>query len=224
MVAGERITAMVSVPSFELASYCTLATTRAKVKRVHLSEFASVRPSGLIAMTLEKGDELGWARLTNGNDEIMLVTQEGQALRFDEKEIRAMGRPAAGVNGISLRGGDRLTSMEVVEPNGSLLVVTEQGVGKKSPLKEYPARGRATGGVMTADPKGFDKTGKVAAARVVQDSDEITIISSSGQTVRLKVSQISTGGRATRGVHLMGLQQGDAVASVARLPVVIDPV
>ena len=224
MEAGERITAMVSVPSFEQASYCTMATTRGKVKRVELSEFASVRPSGLIAMTLEPGDELGWARLTNGQDEILLVTQEGQALRFDEKEIRPMGRPAAGVNGISLHPGDRLTSMEVVEPKGSLLVITERGLGKKSPLEEYPQRGRATGGILTADPKGFDKTGKVAAARVVQDTDEITIISSSGQTVRLKVSQVSSSGRATRGVHLMGLQAGDTVASIARLPVDDNPV
>ena len=219
MEAGERITAMVSVPSFEQASYCTLATARGKVKRVELSEFASVRPSGLIAMTIEKGDELGWARLTNGKDEILLVTSDGQALRFDESDIRPMGRPAAGVIGIALRNEDRITSMEVVEPNGFLLVISELGFGKCSPLSEYPARHRATGGVMTIDQKAFDKTGQVAAARVVQTADEITIISSSGQTVRLKVSQISVSSRATRGVHLMGLQAGDAVASIARLPV-----
>jgi DNA gyrase subunit A len=218
MDAGERITAMVSVPSFEQANYCTLATARGKVKRVELSEFASVRPSGLIAMTLEHGDELGWARLTNGEDEILLVTQDGQALRFDEKDIRPMGRPAAGVNGIALKNNDRITSMEVVEPEGFLLVITEQGIGKKTPIKDYPARGRATGGVMTTDQHALDKTGKIAAARVVQEDDEIAVISSSGQTVRLKVSQISTSGRATRGVHLMNMQGGDAVASIARLP------
>jgi len=219
--AGERITAAVSVPSFDQASYCTLATARGKIKRVELSEFASVRPSGLIAMTLEAGDELGWARLTSGKDEILLVTQDGQSLRMDEKEIRPMGRPAAGVNGINLKNDDRITSMEVVEPDGYLLVITEKGFGKRTLLSEYPARGRATGGVMTIDQHSMDKIGKIAAAHVVQTSDEITVISSSGQTVRLKVSQVSISGRATRGVHLMDMQAGDAVASVARLPTVV---
>jgi DNA gyrase subunit A len=216
--ASERITAALRVPGFEHASFCTLATSRGRIKRVALNEFASVRPSGLIAMSLDSGDELGWARLTGGKDEILLVTARGQALRFAENEVRAMGRQAAGVTGIALKNGDRIASMEVVEPGGSLLVVTELGVGKQTPLDEYSAKGRASQGVTTIDQKSLDKIGKIAAARVVQPGEEITLISSAGQALRLKVNQISTSGRSARGVHLMNLDSGDTVASVARIP------
>jgi DNA gyrase subunit A len=216
--ASERITAAVDVHNFEQASYCTLATARGRIKRVELSEFASVRPSGLIAMGLDKGDELGWARLTSGKDEIMLITAAGHALRMKETEVRSMGRPASGVTGIALKNGDRLTSMEVVEPGGSLLVVTELGFGKQTPLEAYSAKGRATNGVTTIDQHSLDKIGKIAAARVVQPTEEVTLISSGGQMLRIKVSQISTSGRGARGVHLMGIAAGDSIASVARIP------
>jgi DNA gyrase subunit A len=216
--ANERITAAVAVRSFDQASFCTLATVRGRIKRVVLSEFASVRPSGLIAMGLDKGDELGWARLTSGKDDILLITTDGHALRMVEKSVRAMGRPASGVTGIALKPNDRLTSMEVVEPGGSLLVVTEFGHGKQTRLEDYSAKGRATSGVATIDQHSLDKIGKIAAARVVQPTDEVTLISSGGQMLRIKVSQISSSGRATRGVRLMGIQAGDSIASVARIP------
>jgi DNA gyrase subunit A len=214
---GERITAAVSVPNFESGSYFTMATINGKVKRVALEEFASVRPSGLIAISLEEKDELGWVRLTSGNDEIILVTRNGQALRISENEIRSMGRQAAGVAGIKFKGSDRLTSMDVIEPNGQLLVVSEKGYGKRSDLAEYPAKGRATGGVATTDQKNLSKTGHVASARVVQESDEVSIISSSGIMLRLKVKDISSSGRATRGFKLMDLDADDTVAAVARI-------
>jgi DNA gyrase subunit A len=215
--ANEKITAALSVANFGSHGYCILATTGGKIKRVHLEEFAAVRPSGLIAMTLENGDELGWARLTNGNDEILLVTQNGQALRFAEDEVRAMGRSAAGVQGIRLGKGDRVTSMEIVEPGGSLLVVTDEGYGKRTPLKEYSAKGRATGGIATIDQKSLDKIGKIASARVVQPADDITVISTNGLVLRLKVKDIKEAGRATRGVRLMRPQAGDSVAAIARI-------
>ncbi len=151
--AGERITAAVSVPNFENGSYFTLATVGGRIKRVALSEFSSVRPSGLIAMTLDEGDELGWVRLTTGKDEIIMTTRQGQALRIAEKDVRSMGRQGAGVNGIKLKGSDQVASMDVVEPNGKLLVVTEFGFGKRTDLDGYPVRGRATGGIATIDLK-----------------------------------------------------------------------
>src|SRR5512136_838370 len=120
--SGETITAAVAAPDFVAAEYCTMATRNGKVKRVELSEFSSVRPSGLIAITLEEGDELGWARLTNGEDEIVLVTEQGQALRYSEAAVRAMGRAASGVIGIGLAQGDHVTSMEVLEEGGELVV------------------------------------------------------------------------------------------------------
>ncbi|MEN6570699.1 MAG: DNA gyrase subunit A [Anaerolineaceae bacterium] len=214
--SGERITAAVAVPSFEDAKYLTMATTRGRVKRTALSEFSSVRPSGLIAISLDKGDELGWVKLTTGKDELLLVTQKGQALKISENEIRSMGRPAAGVTGIKFKVDDRLADMEVYEKNGTLLIVTENGFGKRTKLDEYPRKGRATGGVMTIDQKHLDLTGKIIAARVVQDEDEISLISSGGIMLRLKVKAINTSGRNTRGFRVMDLGKGDLVASVAR--------
>jgi DNA gyrase subunit A len=214
--AGERITAAVAVPNFADANYLTMATVKGRVKRVALSEFSSVRPSGLIAMTLEQGDELGWVKLTSGKDDILMVTKKGQALRISEDEIRSMGRQAAGVTGIKFKADDRLADMEVCEPNSTLLIVTEHGFGKRTKLDEYPKKGRATGGVITIDQKHLDKTGRIVAARVVQEDDEISLISACGIMLRLKVKTISISGRSTRGFRVMDLDEGDAVASVAR--------
>jgi DNA gyrase subunit A len=213
----ETITAAVAVPDFETVEYCTMATRTGRVKRVVMSEFASVRPSGLIAIKLDDDDELGWVRLTRGNDEIVFVTERGQALRISEATVRPMGRPAAGMIGIRLRKGDRVTGMEVLEPDGDLLIVTAGGYGKRTPLDNYPAKGRATGGVLTIDKKALPKVGLIAAARVVQEADDLTIISSNGVVLRTKVKDVSQASRATRGVHLMDMQPGDTVASLARI-------
>ena len=214
----EKITAVVPVASFEDAKYCTLATVQGRVKRVELAEFESVRPSGLIAISLEEGDHLGWVSLTNGDEEIMLVTQNGQALRFAEALIRSMGRQAMGVIGIRKRTGDQLASLVVLEPDGDLLVVTEKGYGKRTPLSEYTPKGRATMGIATIDKHAVDPIGKITEAHVVQESDEVSLISSQGIVIRVAVADISTQGRATRGVRLMNLEEGDAVAAMARIP------
>ncbi len=213
----ETITAAVAVPNFKTVEYCTMATRNGRVKRVVMSEFASVRPSGLIAINLDDDDELGWVRLTHGNDEIIFVTERGQALRISEETVRPMGRPAAGMIGIRLRKGDRVAGMEVVEPAGDLLIVTSGGYGKRTPLDSYPAKGRATGGILTIDKKALSKVGLIAATRVVQEADDLTIISGNGVALRTKVKDISQASRATRGVHLMDMQPGDAVASLARI-------
>ncbi len=217
---GERITASVVVPNFEAASYCTMATVNGRVKRVALAEFTNVRSAGLIAITLEEGDELGWVRLTTGKDEIILVTAMGQALRISEDEVRPMGRQAAGVTGIRLAKGDRVAAMEVVEPEGYLLVVTSRGFAKRTALREYTTKGRATGGVATIDQKNLSKIGEIAVARVVQEEDEITVISANGMVLRQKVKTISPTGRTTRGIHFMDLAKGDSVASLARISAV----
>lgn len=214
---GETVTAMVAVPDFDAAEYCIMATRDGRVKRVVLSEFSAVRPSGLIAITLDKGDELGWVRLTHGGDEVILVTEQGQALCFSEDQVRPMGRMAAGVNGIKLGKNDKVASMEVVEPDGDLLVVTVGGFGKRTPMKDYPRKRRATGGVHTIDKKALGKVGVVTAARAVQEADDLTIISAGGVVLRTRVQAISRSGRATRGVVLMNLEEGDFVASLARI-------
>lgn len=214
----EKITAIVPVADFEEANYCTMATVSGRVKRVELAEFASVRPSGLIAITLDYDDQLGWVCLTSGEDEIILVTRNGQALRFSEELVRPMGRQAMGVIGIRTRPGDRLTSLEVVEPEGDLLVVTEKGFGKRTKLSEYTPKGRATMGVATIDKRALKEIGKIAEARVVQKDDEISLISSNGIVIRIAVADISRQGRATRGVTIMNLEEGDTIAAMARIP------
>ena len=218
--AGEQITAAVTVSDLNGSGFCTMATMKGRVKRISLSEFAAVRPSGLIAITLEDGDKLWWVRLTSGKDDVMLVTAKGQALRTSEKNIRAMGRQASGVAGIKLAANDRVAAMEVVEEGGDLLVVTEQGYGKRTPLTEYTAKGRATGGMATINQSSLEKIGDIAAARIVQENDDITLITSGGIVLRLKVGQVSQSGRSTRGVKLMGVPAGDRMASLARISTV----
>lgn len=213
----EQVTAVVPVADFSDVNYFMLATLKGRVKRVEMSEFESVRPSGLIAISLDEDDLLGWVCMTSGENEIMLITRDGQALRFAETEVRAMGRQAMGVMGIRLRSGDLLASMEVVEPDGELLVITENGFGKRTKLTEYSPRGRATMGVATIDKHAFETIGKIKEAIVVQEDDEISLISSKGIVIRMDVKNISIQGRTTRGVSIMNLKDGDTVAGLARI-------
>jgi DNA gyrase subunit A len=214
--ANEKVTAAMAVKNFSKDSFIMMMTGRGKIKRVQTDEFSSVRPSGLIAMSLEEGDTLGWVRLTTGKDEIIIVTESGQALRFSESKVRAMGRQASGVQGIKLKKDDLVTSMDVVEKDGSLLIVTTNGFGKQTPLTEYAAKGRATNGISTIDQKAIKEIGNIAAARVVQKDDDLTIMTANGVTIRLKVKDVKQSGRATKGVHLIKPNEGDSVASVAR--------
>ncbi len=217
--SGEQVTAALPVPNFENAGFCVMVTRNGRIKRVAMSEFAAVRPSGLIAVNLDEGDVLGWAKMTDGTREIILVTERGQALRYAEDEVRAMGRQAAGVNALNLDEDDHITSMDVVDPACDLLVVTANGYGKRTPLAEYSPKGRATMGVATISKSNLDVTGSIVAARVVHEDDELTVISTNGQALRLKVKAIRQAGRATMGTHLINLKEGDTVASVARLSV-----
>ena len=215
--SGETITAAVAVPLFDAQHFCVMATRNGRIKRIPLNEFASVRPSGLLAINLEEKDILGWVRLTDGEDEIILVTERGQALRYSEAEIRPMGRNAAGVTAIRLDRGDLVTSMEVVENEANLLVLTRLGYGKRTPLSEYPPKGRATGGIKTIDTNALEKIGTIASARVVQEADDLTIMSANGVVLRTNVKDISQSGRATRGVMLINLGTGDYVSTMARV-------
>jgi DNA gyrase subunit A len=214
---GERITAAVPVPDFAKAEYIVLATVNGKIKRVELKEFESVRPSGIIAINLDTGDELGWAKLTRGDQEIIVVSERGQALRFSEDQVRPMGRNSAGVNAIKLSGKDRVTSVDVVRPGAELLLVTRNGYGKRTPLAEYPAKGRYTGGVKTIDTTKLRQIGLIASARVVYPSDEITIIASDGVVLRTWVDDVPQMGRATRGARMMDLHDGASVVMMARI-------
>jgi len=212
---GESVTAVIAVPDFQQQGYLVMSTSGGKIKRTSLEEFSSVRPSGLIALTLERGDELRWVKLTTGRDEVVIVTERGQAIRFAETDIRPMGRVAGGVMGIKLEEKDRVAAMDVVRPKADLLVVTENGYGKRTDLKEYPVQSRYGKGVVTLDTKRLDEIGKIADARVVEPKDEVTLITAKGMVLRTQVSNISRLGRATRGVWVMRLKKGDHVASLA---------
>ncbi|MBN1177798.1 MAG: DNA gyrase subunit A [Anaerolineae bacterium] len=214
--AEERVTVAVPVRDFEAGGFLTMVTVQGRVKRTPLAEFASVRPSGLIAMNLDSGDELGWVRLTPGEADLILVTAQGQALRFKEDEVRSMGRAAAGVNGIRLEEGDQVASAEVVVPGADLLVVTARGYGKRTPLEEFRTQGRYTKGVLCMG--GSLKTrGPVAAARVVMPSSEVTLITVEGMALRAPVDSIPQMQRPARGAKVMNLNKGDLIASMAVL-------
>ncbi len=217
LAPDERVTATVTVPDFEKAEFLTMVTRRGKIKRTDLSEFESVRPSGLIALNLEDGDELGWVELTAGDDEVVIVTQQGQAIRFSEAEVRPMGRVAGGVMAIKLGDGDQVASMDVVNPEDDLLVVTAKGYAKRTALSEYSTQGRYGGGVITLSRQGLPATGAVVDARVVGEDNDITLISAEGMVLRTRVMQIPKMGRATRGATVMRMKKGDTVVSLALL-------
>ncbi len=212
----EQVTAVLGVDDFDGdGRYFTMVTRQGYVKRVELQEFRGVRPSGLIAIRLEPDDELGWVRLTQGGQDLMLVTQRGKGIRFCEDDVRPMGRTARGVIGIRLEGDDKVTGADVVEPESDLFVAAWKGYGRRTALDEFRTQGRGGKGVWAY--KISEKTGPVVDARVVHKNDEISLISEGGIVIRTPVANIPQMGRYTRGVQMMDLKEGDRVASVARL-------
>jgi len=212
---NEEVTTMLTLEDFEHAEYITLLTRKGRIKRVEASAFANVRQNGVIAMNLGDDDSLEWARLTSGEQEFIIVTRNGKALRFAEGQVRAMGRTAAGVYAIRLLGNDEVTSFDVVEPEGDLFVLHERGWGKRTPLNEYAPKGRYTQGMWTTDHRRLDEIGPIVSARVVHPQDQITIITSNGIMLRTSVDQVSRMGRSTRGVRIVKLGEGDSVAALA---------
>ena len=216
LAENEKITAALAVREFTPNSFCTMCTVNGRMKRVNMTEFEAVRPSGIIAISLEQGDMLGWVHATNGKQDVIIVSAHGRALRYRESKVRSMGRTASGVGAIRLREGDYVASMDVIVPGGQLLVVTEKGYGKRTPWEQYPVKGRNTGGVRTIADR-YEETGPIVAARVVKPEDEITLITAAGIALRTAVENVRVAGRSTLGVHVMALDEGDRLASLARL-------
>lgn len=216
MHPDEKITAAIAVSSFEQAEYLVMVTRKARIKRCDISEFASVRPSGLIAMNLDEDDELGWVKLTGGEDDLIVVSRLGSSIRFAETDVRPMGRAAAGVMAMKLGESDELAGMGVVQADHDLLVVTSKGMGKRTPLEEYNRQIRYGSGVRTLA-KAIDITGPIVDMHIVNGEEDISLISNNGKMIRTKVSQIPQMGRSTRGAIVMRLTKGDTVASVAIL-------
>ncbi|NLA59456.1 MAG: DNA gyrase subunit A [Firmicutes bacterium] len=210
--SGEKVQAVHAVKDYGQGKYVVMATKMGRVKKTALDEFNSPR-AGLISIVLEEGDELIGVKLTEGNEEILLVTKEGMSIRFSETEVRPMGRASMGVKGITLNPGDELVSMSVVIPDGQLLVVTEKGYGKRTDLEEYRSQGRGGKGIKAINRT--ERTGPVVGAKVVSEEDELMLITLGGIMIRQSVADISVFGRNTQGVKLMRLEEDERVVAVA---------
>jgi DNA gyrase subunit A len=211
---GEKVTSLVTFDAKVDHSYLFMTTKLGTVKKTALADYANVRANGLISIKLDAGDELKWVKLTSGKDEIIISTALAQAIRFKESEVRPMGRATRGVRGIRLRSSDEVVGMDVVRPGSELLVVMENGYGKRTKVDQFATHARGgvgiKAGVVTA------KTGKTVDVRAITDArDEIVVVSTQGQVIRMPLEGISLIGRATQGVRVMRLADGDKVASVA---------
>jgi len=211
----EKITAFVNVKEFTKDAYLMMATRHGMVKKTVLSAYGNPRRDGINAIKLNPGDELIEVKLTDGNSDIILATSNGMAIRFNEREVRGMGRVATGVRGINLEKGDYVIGMVVVKREGTLLSVSELGFGKRTNIKEYRVTHRAGKGIKNF--KVNEKTGKLISIMEVVDNDDLILISSKGVLLRIHVGNIRTTGRDTMGVHLMRLDSGDMVSDVARI-------
>jgi len=211
----EHITAILPVESFEKeGGFFTMVTRHGRIKRVHMQEFADVRNSGIIAISLNEDDYLGWVKYTDGNQEVVLVTENGQSIRFHEDEARPLGRTAAGVNAIRLTDKDVVAGMDVIGAEHThILVVTANGYGKRTTIDQYLQQGRYGVGVRTLARN--DKTGNVVAMRCIKEEDEIMVITRDGIVLRTALNAIRETGRSTQGVTLINIADGDAVASIA---------
>jgi DNA gyrase subunit A len=213
--AGEKIAAFCAVRDFGSGGFVLLATRRGIIKKTDLASFSNPRPSGIIALSVEEGDELIDAVLTSGKDEILLGTEGGMAIHFSEEDVRPMGRTAYGVKGIEIDEGDAVVSLEVVRPGGTVLTVTRNGYGKRTTLDEY--RRQSRGGKGLIDIKASERNGPVVGVNFLRGEEQVMLITEKGMIIRLNTAEISTIGRNTQGVRLIQLEEGDHLVSVARL-------
>ena len=214
----EKVSAMLHVREMDDDSFLVFATRSGTVKRMALSALRNIRTSGIRALTLDEGDELINVMRTDGSQNILMATHNGQAICFAETDVRPMGREAVGVRGIRLKDGDWVVGAEIAQPDASVLSITEKGYGKRTPASEYIRGGEEPqhrGGSGMKNYNITDKTGPVAAVKVVQDSDDVLVVSDDGVIIRMEAAGISELGRATQGVRIMRLSEGARVISVA---------
>jgi DNA gyrase subunit A len=215
MEEGEKIAAMLAVKEFEDDKFVFMGTRKGVVKKTQLSAFSNPRAGGIIAMGVEEGDAVITVQVSDGNSEIVIGTRDGMSIRFPESDVRAMGRGAYGVRGISLRDDDIVVGMEVVRPGGTLLTVTENGYGKRTDIEEYRVQSR--GGVGIIDITTSERNGPVVGVAYVQEGDEMLLITQQGMILRMATNDVRAIGRATQGVRLIDIEEGDKVVSLAKL-------
>jgi DNA gyrase subunit A len=212
---GEKVTAMIRVGSFDEDAYFIFTTKTGITKRTPVSQFANIRTNGLIAISLREDDDLISVRLTDGDKQVIIGTRDGMLVRFQEDDIRSMGRTAGGVRGIKLRDGDEVVGMEIVEPGQEILVVTEKGYGKRTSEDEYRLQSR--GGVGLKTIQITDKNGPMVAVKTVDGSEDLMLITINGMLIRMDINDISLIGRSTQGVRLIRLGDDELVATVAKV-------
>ncbi|PIR23849.1 MAG: DNA gyrase subunit A [Deltaproteobacteria bacterium CG11_big_fil_rev_8_21_14_0_20_45_16] len=211
----EKLCAILPVKKFEEGQFVFMATKEGIVKKTELKHFSNPRPSGIIAISFDDGDQLVGAKLTNGKDEILICTKDGMSIRFSEEEVRGMGRTARGVRGIDLSDGDHVVGVDTIDSKAQLLSVCEFGYGKRTNEDEYRTQSRGGKGIITI--KTTDRNGSVVSALQACESDEVMIMTSGGKLIRMKVAEISIIGRNTQGMRLISLDEGEKVSSVARI-------
>ncbi|HEY3358148.1 MAG TPA: DNA gyrase subunit A [Polyangia bacterium] len=216
---AERVVEMQPVREFSEGAYVVMATRKGVVKKTALTAFQNIRSSGIIALSIDEDDDLVDVRITEGTFDVLIGTQNGMAIRFDEERVRPMGRTARGVRGIALResSGDAVVGMAAIRPDSdeTLITVCERGYGKRTPLADYPIKNRGGYGVITI--KTTERNGKVVGVRIVRDDDDLMIITDRGKLIRMPVSGIPLIGRNTQGVRLIRLEEGEKVVAVERL-------
>lgn len=217
----ERVSAVINISKQNKEGNLFMCTVRGVVKKTPFEQYQNVRSSGLIAINLDEGDELKWIRMTNGNDEVVISTSNGQAIRFHEKDVRPMGRVSRGVRGIRLRTGDQVIGMDIVQAGSSIFVISKYGYGKRTKVAQFTAHARGGVGIRSAVVN--TKTGNLVGVKtLIDDTQEVIIISGQGQTIRLGLNDIPELGRATQGVRIMRLNDGDEAVSLALVDVVPD--
>lgn len=212
---GETVNAVIPVESFDPNRYLFFATKLGIVKKTPLDDYANIRKVGLIAIHLREDDDLVGVKLTDGNQEIIMGTSQGMSIRFPEADVRSMGRSATGVKGITLEDGDIVIDMDVIDPALDVLIVTAKGYGKRTPVSEYRTQSRGGKGIKTLNVT--DKNGHIAGLKMVDNEEDLMIMTSSGTMIRTSMSGISTMGRNTQGVKLINIREDDAVATVTRV-------
>ncbi|OKZ87098.1 DNA gyrase subunit A [Clostridium sp. 29_15] len=211
----ERIETVLTIADEIREGYLFMATKKGLVKKTHLSEFKNLRKNGLIAISLREGDELLKVKVTRGDADIVIVSEHGNAIKFNEQDVRAMGRTAAGVKSMNLRDDDIAVCMDIAVDDEDLLVISENGFGKRTPLVEYKIQNRGGVGLITY--KISEKTGKVVGATVCKAEDELMLINTSGVAIRINVSDVSVTSRATMGVRLMRTSDEERIAAIAKI-------
>ena len=212
---GEKVSAFLSVREFQEGRYAVFATQNGLVKKTALMAYSSPRATGIRAVALEENDSLIEVQLTDGDQEILLSTVDGQAIRFKEEQVRATGRGTMGVIGIRLEKGDQVVSMEVLHPGASILTASENGMGKRTGIDAYRLQGRGGRGLITM--KTTERTGRVVGVQQVVDEDQLMLITDGGKIIRIRIGDIRVIGRNTQGVRLIDLDNGERVVSLARL-------